>query len=305
MWQAKLSGRLHLTSPILHKHYTSENIITVGDQVEVELSNYKERQEVEAYILSLEKRKNTLCRTNYGKIQIIGSNIDRICIISSWEQPIFRHGFIDRVLLETSRSSIPTCIILNKYDLFEKNNPEHKKIVQKINHYRSIKIQVFEESFKNKVSHLIKTMMHNNRILLVGQSGVGKSTFINQVVGEYKQATASIGSTNKGRHTTTNSKLYSIENIELIDAPGIREFGLQHLTKLQVANSFPEFFLVNCKFENCMHIQEPNCGVLEMIANKNKKLPLWRYHSYLRILQSLQEKHKYRRGDHKKHVSIP
>ncbi len=276
----------------------------MGDQVKVELTNHKERQEVEAYILSIEKRKNTFCRTSYGKMQIIGSNIDRICIISSFDQPVFRHDFIDRILLETTRSLIPSCIVLNKYDLFERDNPEHKTILQKINHYRRIKIQVFEESFKNKTSDLIIKMIRNHQTLLVGQSGVGKSTFINQVMGEYKQATATIGSTNKGRHTTTNSKLYSIRDIELIDAPGIHEFGLQHLTESQIVNSFPEFSLVHCRFENCMHLQEPDCGVLEMIENKNENLPPWRYHSYLRILRSIQEKYKYRRGDHRKRVSI-
>ncbi len=281
------------------KNYFYENIIAVGDIVEAKLTNKVERQEVEAYVLSIKKRRNIFCRAVYKRMQIIASNIDKICIVSSLDQPLFRHGFIDRVLVAASHSSIPVCIILNKYDLIKKNKSMHDKVIQQIKHYKSININTLKESFQNKVSNSFKTMIHNHRTLLVGLSGVGKSTLINQILGESRQTINKIGSNNKGRHTTTNSKLYNIGGAELIDAPGIKEFGLQHLAVTQIKSYFPEFSNSQCRFENCLHICEPDCGVLSMLANKSRDLPKWRYQSYLHITQSIHEKYKYRRGDYR------
>ena len=275
-------------------------MIVVGDQVEAELTLGSKKKEVEAYILSVQKRKNTFCRASYGKMQILSSNIDAVCIISSLDQPKFRNGFIDRVLVEAFCSPIRVFVVLNKIDLLQENIKMHTKTIHQIKHYESMGIHTFQESFKSGVSDPLKSMINGHqKVLLVGQSGVGKSSFINRLFGKPMQHTTHVSSNNKGRHATTNPKLCIWGGFQLIDIPGVREFGLQHRLQTEIAAGFPEFSGACCKFENCTHIHEPGCGVLKMLTKTVPGLPRWRYDSYLSIIKSMKEKHRYRRGDHR------
>jgi ribosome biogenesis GTPase len=100
----------------------------------------------------------------------------------------------------------------------------------------------------------------------------------------------------KGRHVTTNPVLYDLAGgIELIDVPGIREFGLMHRTKFEISSGFPEFHDIQCRFDNCLHLDEPDCGI--KYAVENKVFPYFRYEQYCNIMQSMLENWKPRRGD--------
>ena len=318
IWKAKLRGKLRLENELKEKKEKSylakktertENALAVGDEVEIVLTNEKERQEVEAYIHALRERKNMICRASYGKMQILGANVDSIALISSVDEPPFSYGFIDRVLVEAYSTDVTPIIVLNKCDLLEQDErisprrTQEKRAwaLESIKHYQSIGIQIFKEEFKYRVSSKLWKALNKKRVILIGQSGVGKSTLINQHSGEEKQLTADLGVHKKGKHTTTNPKMYKTdEQGGLIDVPGIKEFGLQHRNIKEISSAFKEFGSSPCRFEDCSHLHEPGCHFRESLGQNNTLIPEWRYRSYASIIHSLKEPHKIRKGNLKK-----
>ena len=288
-----------------------KHALAVGDKVEAILIDEKERQEVEAYIYSLEARKNMVCRANFGRMQILGANVDLIALFCSVNEPPFRHRFIDRVLVEAISVDVTPIIVLNKCDLLKPNEPSSQNDFSKkdpisnfLKHYQKIGIQIFREQLKDRVSHKLKKTLSKKRVILIGQSGVGKSTLINQIFGEEKQLTAEVGVNKKGRHTTTNPKMYKTDTQgELIDAPGIKEFGLQHRNVPEILSGFKELRSFSCRFEDCSHLHEPGCEAIASLKKKDNSIasiPEWRYNSYSDIVSSLKSAYKMNRGNYLK-----
>lgn len=235
-------------------------------------------------------RESMLSRPDvYDGVKPIAANIDQIFIISS-VLPAFNSDIIDRYLVASKQTKITPIIVLNKMDLL---NHENKVVIESsLNIYRSIGYQVLYASSKNQngMSELTDHLK-NKTSIFVGQSGVGKSTLVNSLMPELAIQTQEVSdNSGLGQHTTTVARLYHF-NIggNLIDSPGIREFGLWHMTPEQVSHGFVEFsdYLGTCKFRDCKHKSDPGCALVA--AANNGEIHQERLASFQRILTSINE----------------
>jgi len=239
-------------------------------------------------ISELEERSSLLARPDTrGQQKIIAANIDQILIINS-PIPAFNEGLLDRYLVAAEHTGIHPVIVMNKSDLIDKT--QQQEYQERLSIYTNIGYEVIYTSIIDTAAfHQLSEKLTGKTSILVGQSGVGKSSILNHLlpdinarVGELSEATG------KGQHTTTTARLYRLpDNGSLIDSPGIREFGLWKITPDQLSKGFIEFgdYENSCRFRNCMHHNEPGCAVID--ATRNKAISTERYQSYLRILDSL------------------
>jgi ribosome biogenesis GTPase len=243
---------------------------------------------ISGVIEAVEERKTVLCRPDvYDGIKPIAANIDQIFIVSS-VLPAFNTDIIDRYLVAAEQTGITPIILLNKIDLFDNNNEASMMASLKI--YQDIGYQVLLVSNENGQG--IKELRHllNDKVsIFVGQSGVGKSTLVNSLMPELGLITQQVSNNSGlGQHTTTVARLFHFaQGGDLIDSPGIREFGLWHLSADEVFNGFIEFapFQGLCKFRDCKHQQDPGCALTAAV--ENKKIHPLRFASFQRILASL------------------
>jgi ribosome biogenesis GTPase len=189
------------------------------------------------------------------------------------------------MLVAAELNNISPMICINKIDLVKKS-----EIKSDFKFYEDLKIPVYYVSFmKNRGIKELISFLEGKKTVIIGQSGVGKSTFINSLFGEEIQKTNEISDwSSKGKHTTSFIQLFDYNNkFEIIDTPGIKEFGIWGLQKEDLTHYFPEFSEFNdeCKFKPCSHIHEPGCKVIEALEN-DEILPE-RYQSYLNIYESL------------------
>ncbi len=301
LYRAKVRGKLRISYQVAYKvreKFFKEHLLAVGDQIKVQLlvSSHEEEKEIEGYISYLFPRKNVFRRCYQTKIQNIAADIDRVLVLGCIRNPVFSLGFLDRVLVDAEAIGVEVGILVNKMDLYQEEE-EEKELLRKLSYYEKIGYPVFYEKVLYEVSSSLRSFLEKGVTLFVGQSGVGKSTLLNSLVGKSIQATQEVSSHGKGRHTTTNPILYPYSKEALfIDVPGVREFGLMHREKEEIARYFRDFPEGSCKYRDCLHQEEPGCLVKEKV--EKGEIPSWRYHSYIDILQSLEEKFKPRRGDY-------
>jgi len=259
--------------------------IVTGDNVVLEAVPPNEH-----VITAVLPRTSLLARPDFrGQMKAIAANLDRIFIVCSIV-PELNEGLIDRYLVATETLGITAVIVLNKTDLAD--SEQLTSIRQRISIYSKLGYEVIESSAK--MQHGIDTLMeslHQHTSIMVGQSGVGKSSLVNALLPGMNIKTKEISeSSNKGTHTTSASRLYHLPNGgSLIDSPGVREFGLWQVSEKELFNGFVEFrpYQGLCKFSNCQHRTEPQCAILDAI-DKNEISEI-RYDSYRRILESLTE----------------
>lgn len=264
------------------------NPIAVGDSVTIEI-------ELDDYVIaSIEERKNYVIRQSPKRKalrHIIASNIDLAVVVAAIKRPRTSTGFIDRFLVTTEAYRIPTLIIINKVD--DLTDKEKTILEDWVETYESISYDVLTTStITGQGVEELKDLLKNKRSLFSGHSGVGKSSLLNCIEPSLDLRTGEISKIHeKGMHTTTFSELFRLEklNAEIIDTPGIKEFGVLHTEDYEVKDFFKEFvpYLNQCKFHNCMHINEPDCIVLE--ALEEGKISPWRYQNYLGILEDIKE----------------
>lgn len=293
---AKPSGRLRLQGGATKDK--REHLLAIGDVVQVEMSLETGRETI-ASIISVEERSNVIQRATFGRVQNLAANIDLVVVVSSFEQPAYNPGFIDRVLCECELAHVPVVLVINKIDLAAAQNKDFVEADLEI--FASLGYTCFRESFIQGISSELRGLLKDKRTLLVGQSGVGKSTLLNKQAQKAIQRVNTLGSIKKGRHTTVNPVLYKMaDGGELIDVPGLREFGLQHLPALQLCFGFREFRSIECRFDDCLHRGEAGCGVSENHENHKESnvITSRRYKSYLSILESIDEEFKPRKGDY-------
>ena len=258
--------------------------LTVGDNVELEYNN-------STYVINkFLERKNLISRPNLyqRKNKNIAANIDQAAIIITHAPAPVEH-YIDRYLAALHNSNIQPIIIINKVDSQTDQDKAHMEYLADI--YKAIGYDVFYISAINNIGidQLLSSLKDKTSIFL-GQSGVGKSETLNTIIGDQITSTKDISqSTKKGRHTTTASTLYDIDDdTNIIDSPGIREFGLWHITKDELFSGFRDFSKYNgmCQFRNCSHEENSKgCEIVKQVENGD--IHLLRFKNYHRILAEI------------------
>lgn len=270
---------------------TSTNPIAVGDEVEVEIENETEQS---GLITEIYPRKNYIARATPHQNKerhIVASNLDQLLLFATLKEPRTSQGFIDRFLVAAEAYHVPPVIVFNKSDLYRKK--EMQLFEERKQMYNAIGYKVLLASVeKGEGIEEIKNILKDKVTLLSGHSGVGKSTFINAIFPELQLRTKEVsGWSGKGMHTTTFAEMFDLPfGGKIIDTPGIREFGITDISKEELSHYFPEMreLLHNCQFNNCIHINEPGCAV--KYAAEHGKIPMDRYVSYYKILESIEEK---------------
>ncbi len=233
--------------------------LACGDVVTIELTD-KHEGVIEATLT----RKTLLYRSNAFKSKILAANVTQIIIVLA-TQPSFYEALLNRCLIAAEAANIKPLIVLNKCDLADSNEAK-----QKLALYTSLGYQVLTLSAKEDISAL-KPYLQGEASILVGQSGMGKSTIINALLPNEDVRTREVSHTlDSGKHTTTAAHLYHIdEHSQLIDSPGLQEFGLHHLSTDELEHAFIEFrpFLGKCRFNNCKHLQEPDCAIKDAVSS--------------------------------------
>jgi len=273
--------------------------IVCGDKVIWQKIHLKDNQQTtqnktifDGIVLAVMERESLLARPDpYGKKKAIAANIDQILIITS-PIPLLNKRLIDRYLVAAEVNRIKPVIVLNKIDLLADIELDDIKKDLEIYHQLDYQMIYTSANLANGL-HDLKVILSNKNSILVGQSGVGKSSLVNLLLPKAQARTATISdATGKGKHTTSAAMLYHLEQsgVEggcLIDSPGIREFGLWDVSKDEVEYGFKEIHAYSdkCRFRNCKHINEPQCAILEAIDNN--KINLERFESFRQIVDSL------------------
>lgn len=236
-------------------------------------------------VVACHPRQNELCRPDkYGNLKPVAANIDQIIIVIA-PAPQPHANLIDRYLIAAEHSGIKPLLLLNKTDLVNADNRNELDALLSI--YPRLGYPVIHTSTRDAASlqHL-QTILQNRISVFVGQSGVGKSSLINELLPGVQQRIGALSEkTAKGTHTTTSAQLFHFPSGgELIDSPGIREFGLHHLEENDIAAGFVEFqpFLGHCRFRDCQHREEPGCALLAAIEDGH--IAPHRFASYQRIV---------------------
>ena len=241
-------------------------------------------------IHELRPRRSLLARPDArGKQKIIAANIDQILIVCA-PLPELNEGLLDRYLVAAALTEIKPVIVLNKTDLLDKKQRLHYQ--ERLSIYQQLGYPIiYTSAHEDEAFNQLSERLREQTSILVGQSGVGKSSLLNRLLPEVNARIGEVSdATGKGRHTTTTARLYHLpDSGALIDSPGIREFGLWNVSPKQLAQGFPEFVerKDECRFRDCQHRNEPGCAILEDV--ENEKISTSRHASYLRILASLEE----------------
>lgn len=262
------------------------NPIAVGDWVELAI---EEGQET-GVIFDIHPRENYVIRKSTRKqhfSHIIASNLDQAILIITMKSPRTSLGFIDRFLVSTESFRIPAILVINKVDLISKEkDQEWLQDIHEI--YEPLGYQVLEISAiqDTDLTEKFLPLIQGKSSLIAGHSGVGKSTLLNKLAPGASQQTKEVSNfSSKGVHTTTFAELFELPGGgDLIDTPGIKEFGILDVEEFELSHYFPEMrkYLGQCKYNNCHHINEPGCVILEKL--EAGYIHPYRYESYLNIL---------------------
>jgi ribosome biogenesis GTPase / thiamine phosphate phosphatase len=231
--------------------------LACGDIVTIKLTDKSE-----GVVESSLPRTSLLYRSNAFKSKILASNVTQIIIVLA-TQPSFYEALLNRCLVAAEAANIKPLIVLNKCDLADADDAKNKLKI-----YQNLGYEVLHLSAKQDISALRPYLNHHQSVL-VGQSGMGKSTMINALLPNQNVRTQIMSEAlDSGKHTTTATHLYHIDaNSSLIDSPGLQEFGLNHLSQEALELAFIEFrpYLGKCRFNNCKHTHEPDCAVLNAV----------------------------------------
>ena len=279
----RIRGRLRL------KGIRSTNPVVVGDRVMVEPDDES------SAIVEILPRRNYIIRraSNLSKeSHIIGANIDRALLIVTLHSPSTPVEFVDRFLVTCEAYNVPVTIVLGKADTLTGEHEAEAKEFTAIYQDAGYDIVRLSSTTGEGIDQ-IREILKGHTTLIAGNSGVGKSTLVSVIDPELDIRTGEISeSHHKGKHTTTFSTMYRIEDGYIIDTPGIKGFGLIDIDSKELCRYFPEMMRLapDCRFYNCTHTHEPGCAVQEGVK---QGIVAWsRYESYLKILD---EDDKYRK----------
>ena len=287
-FECRIKGKFRM------KGIKSTNPIAVGDVVDFELDETTD--ETVGQIHNIHDRKNYIVRKSVNlskQTHIIASNIDVVFLLITINNPPTTTSFIDRFLVTAEAYDIETVLIFNKIDTFDEAMLDEQLYLQHIYSeigYKCLRIS----STEKKGIEQLKEMMIGKTSMFSGHSGVGKSTLVNALEPNLNLKTKHISEQSKqGQHTTTFAEMYDLSfDAKIIDTPGIKGFGIVDMESAEISDYFPEFFKLKdqCKFNNCLHKEEPHCAVKE--ALENDKIAWSRYNSYLKILEGDEEHYR-------------
>lgn len=249
--------------------------VACGDRVSILRSS-----DDQGVIEAIQPRTSLLYRSNEVKQKLIAANVDQLLIVVATE-PAFSDDLITRALIAAESEEIEPLIILNKCDLTDKLAAARERLTLFSNiGYRVVELSALEHAED------LRPELFGVTSVLVGQSGMGKSTLVNALAPEAKAATREISlALDSGKHTTTHATLYHLNpESQLIDSPGLQEFGLGHLDRQEIESAFPEFrpHLGQCRFRDCHHNKEPDCALIAAVHSG--KIDKKRFDAYHRII---------------------
>ena len=283
---SKVKGNFRL------KGIRSTNPVAVGDGVEICVN-----AEGQALITAIDDRRNYIVRrsTNLSKqSHIIAANVDQAFLVVTVAHPETATTFIDRFLASAEAYSVPVVLVFNKTDILSDEERHYQEMMMTL--YRTIGYECVAVSATTGLGmDSIQPMLKDKITLLSGNSGVGKSTFINHILPDANLRTSSISDAhNTGMHTTTFSEMLPLpEGGWIIDTPGIKGFGTFDIEPEELTSYFKDIFHFSkdCRFNNCTHTHEPGCAVLKAV--EEHYIAASRYQSYLSMLEDKDE-NKYR-----------
>ncbi|WP_191858071.1 ribosome small subunit-dependent GTPase A [Hanstruepera ponticola] len=287
-YQCRIKGKFRL------KDIKSTNPIAVGDVVDFELET--KNDEVTGVIESIHDRENYIVRKSVNlskQTHIIAANIDQLFLLITIDNPPTFTSFIDRFLVTAQAYDVKTILLFNKIDAYFGDTLDEVKYLAHV--YRKIGYECIGISAKtSKNIDKVKALMKDKVSMFAGHSGVGKSTLVNAIEPSLDLKTKEISNQHmQGQHTTTFAEMFDLSfGAKIIDTPGIKGFGVVDMDKEEVGDYFPEFFALkqDCKFNNCIHIDEPKCAVKE--ALDNDEIAYSRYKSYVQIIEGDDEHYR-------------
>lgn len=272
----------------------STNPVAVGDRISFEIEDTGD--ETIGIINKIEDRKNYIVRKSVNlskQTHIIAANLDQVFLLITLNNPTTYTIFIDRFLATAEAYDIPAILLFNKIDTY--NEEELGEVKFLADTYRKIGYTCIGISAKTgKNVDKVKETMLDKTNMFSGRSGTGKSTLINAVEPGLNIKTAEISEQHlQGQHTTTFAEMFDLSfDARIIDTPGIKGFGIVDMEKEEIGDYFPEFFALKggCKFNNCLHLEEPNCAVKEALENDDVA---WsRYRSYVQMTTGEEENYR-------------
>lgn len=280
--QCRLKGKLRL------ENRRTTNPVVIGDWVMIET----EKENSSVVITEVLKRNNYIIRQsarNRTAEHILAANMDHAFVIATIKQPNTTTGFVDRFLVTAEAYHIPATLIINKMDLYDDDDLKRVEFFKNI--YEGAGYPVLLISVLNdKNMHSIAEKMMDKVNLVAGHSGVGKSTFINKLIPDLNLKTGDVSDYHsKGMHTTTFAEMFRLPTGGfIIDTPGIKEFGILDFNPSELSHYFPEMkkLIGDCKFNNCLHLNEPKCAVRDA-AEKNI-ISRSRYGSYIAMIEDIE-----------------
>ncbi|OJW79531.1 MAG: ribosome small subunit-dependent GTPase A [Bacteroidetes bacterium 46-16] len=285
-WNARVKGKLKIDEDI-----SSTNPIAVGDVVQFDVEDDTTKT---AMVTNVNDRHNYIVRVsphNRNQKHIVAANLDLALVMATIAEPRTSNGFIDRFLLTAEVYHIPAVVVINKIDLLKPKHKEQLEHWQEM--YESIGYEVYPIIALEHDSVLaLEQRLAGKTTLFSGHSGVGKSTLINQLIPDLDLRTKEVsGWSGKGQHTTTFAEMFDTPaGGRIIDTPGVKEFGIIDVEKEELSHYFPEMrkLLTECRFNNCLHINEPGCAVKRAVMEGT--IAEDRYISYVTILDTIGKK---------------
>lgn len=286
---ARLKGKFRI------KGLRSTNPVAVGDFVHYTMEGE------EGVIHGIEDRKNYIIRKSINlskQVQIIAANVDQLFLVVTLNNPITTLGFVDRFLVSAEAYRIPTVIVYNKIDLYQ-SDKDKATLAEWQEIYHLAGYEQIEVSAENKIGiDQLRSLMKGKTSIFSGHSGVGKSTLVNTLDDSFQLRTNTISEYHKsGKHTTTFAELFELPfGGKIIDTPGIKGFGTVELENEVLSHYFPEMRsrMSDCKFNNCVHINEPKCAIKQAV--EEGEIALTRYENYLSIYEDDEREHHRAKG---------
>lgn len=295
-YNCKIKGKFRI------KGIKSTNPVAVGDRVHFEVETIGD--DTIGIIHKIENRKNYIIRKSVNlskQTHIIAANLDQVFLLVTLNNPPTYPVFIDRFLITAEAYEIPAVLLFNKVDTYSPEETDEIKFLAAL--YRKIGYTCIGISaVTGKNVDTVKEMMIGKTSMFSGHSGVGKSTLVNAIEPTLDIKTKKISEQHlQGQHTTTFAEMFDLSfNARIIDTPGIKGFGIVDMEKEEIGNYFPEFFKLKqgCKFNNCIHIDEPKCAVKDALENGD--IAWSRYQSYLQMVKGEDENYRVDIHDEKK-----